>query len=190
MAAAAQIVRAHCSPFTPSRHTQTHPRCNFGDLLSHVAEPRALAIVHCVSDTCPTVGGVQTGVHWNSRMQYQNTASSPSALAFILRQMARFWQTGLTEIAAFDRPRAARLQGSLGFANGQSATACTANLAELVQLRSRGSTTTGTLPSPTGQAGCTELVPLYLCRPFGRFAAAGGRQHQRQLSKGFHFFPG
>jgi hypothetical protein len=85
-----------------------------------------------------------------------------SALVFILRQMVRFWQTGLPEIAAFDRPRAACLQGSLGFASGQSATP---NLAELVQLRSRGSTTTGTLPSPTGQAGCTELVPLYFCRP-------------------------
>jgi hypothetical protein len=64
------------------------------------------------------------------------------------------------------RPLIARdpacLQGSLVFASGQSATP---NLAELVQLRSRGSTTTGTLPSPTGQAGCTELVPLYFCRP-------------------------
>jgi hypothetical protein len=113
-----------------------------------------------------------------------------SALVFILRQMVRFWQTGLPEIAAFDRPRAACLQGSLGFASGQSATP---NLAELVQLRSRGSTTTGTLPSPTGQAGCTELVPLYFCRPppHGRrcLAVAGGRQRQRQLSKGFHFFP-
>jgi hypothetical protein len=37
-----------------------------------------------------------------------------SALVFILRQMVRFWQTGLPEIAAFDRPRARLFAGQPG----------------------------------------------------------------------------
>jgi hypothetical protein len=110
-----------------------------------------------------------------------------SALVFILRQMVRFWQTGLPEIAAFDRPRARLFAGQPGVCERPVRHAKPGRAGPIAQPRfdDDGDPAIADRPSRLHRACTFVLLPP----PLGRLAVAGGRQRQRQLSKGFHFFP-